>query len=251
MKNYYDFTGKKYLVTGASSGIGKATAIALSRQGATVVLIGRNEERLNETKSLMEERKHIIISCDLCRVDDMKEVFDKATEDGQKLDGIVHCAGLDLTATINSLNRDVFDEMMHINIYVLLDMLRLFAKKRYHQDSSSVVAISSIAASNPEKCQTVYATAKAGMNAAVQAMAQELVNKGMRINTIMPGLTRTPMFNGMQEQLGEEQANNLANHQLLGIAEPEEIANAIMFLLSDASSVITGRAMYTDSGTFY
>lgn len=249
MDNYFDFTGKKYMITGASSGIGRATAIELSKRGAEVVLIGRNKKRLEETKALLRGENAITIAADLCETQQLQDIFDMAMEDSQKMDGVVHCAGIDLTAALVSLDKGVFDEMMHINIYVLLEMVRLFAKKKYHNSNSSIVAISSIAALNPGKCQTIYAAAKAGMNAAVQALAQELAVKKIRINTVMPALTKTRMYFELEEQLGSEQAKCIANNQLLGLAEPEEIANTILFLLSDASSVITGRAMYTDSGT--
>lgn len=249
MKNYCDFTGKKYLVTGASSGIGRATAICLSKQGATVVLTGRNEERLNETRDMMEGSSHLLVPGDLCEIDDMTEIFQKSISDNVKLDGIVHCAGVTITASLNSLNKKVFDDMMHVNIYILLEMVRLFSKRKYHnQGQCSVVSVSSTAAVIPGKCQTVYAAAKAGMNAAIQSMAQEVAVKGIRVNSIMPSLTKTKMYYDFVETIGNEEVAQIANGQLLGVPEPEEIAETIMFLLSDASCAITGRAMYVDSG---
>lgn len=250
MKNYFDFTGKKYLVTGASSGIGRATAICLSKQGAAVVMTGRNEERLQETREQMEGTGHILISEDLCKMDNMEPFFQKAVSDDVKLDGIAHCAGIGLVASINSLNKKAFDDMMHINIYSLLDMIRLFSKRKYHNPGTgSVVAISSVAAVAPDKCQTIYAAAKAGMNAAIQTVAQEVAAKGIRVNSIMPGFTKTQMYYDYIEEFGESAAQVYVEKQLLGVPEPEEIVDTIMFLLSDASGVITGRAMYVDSGT--
>ncbi|MDE7367685.1 MAG: SDR family oxidoreductase [Lachnospiraceae bacterium] len=249
MKNYFDFTGKKYLVTGASAGIGRATAIYLSKQGATVVLTGRNEERLNETRDMMEGTGHILVSGDLCEIDDMTDIFQKSISDNVKLDGIVHCAGVSMTGSLSSLNKKEFDDMMHVNIYILLEMIRLFSKRKYHnQGQCSVVSISSIAAVDPGKCQTIYAAAKAGMNAAIQTVAQEVAGKGIRVNSIMPSLTKTRMYYDFIKAIGEEEVAQVVEGQLLGVPEPEEIAETIMFLLSDASCAITGRAMYVDSG---
>lgn len=250
MKNYFDFTGKKYLVTGASSGIGRATAIRLSKQGAKVVIMGRNEERLNETYSMMDGEGHIQILADLYRVDDMTNIFQTAMSDGIKLDGIVHSAGTAKIIPMTALNKRQFDDMMHINIYILLDMLRLFSKRKYHNQGGNVVSVSSMAAVVPEKCQTIYAAAKAGMNAAVQAVAQELCSKGIRVNTVMPGMTRTAIYYNALDELGDDGLKRITDRQILGVPEPEKIAEAIMFLLSDASGTITGRAMHTDSGIF-
>lgn len=243
------FQDKKYLITGASSGIGRATAMLLSNYGASLVLTGRNVENL---RGINEElgKRHLILPMDLSKEDDLTYYFNQAIADGKKLDGIVHCAGIDITEPINLINIEKFDVMMHVHIFALLEMIRLFSKRKYHSSlGGSVVAVSSVAAVAPGKCQTIYAAAKAGMNAAVQAVAQEMVSKKIRVNTIMPSFTRTNMYERFVQNVGEDAAQKVVEQQLLGLAEPEEIANTILFLLSDASSVITGRAMYTDSGT--
>ncbi len=248
MRNFFDFTGKKFLVTGASSGIGKSTAIRLSEQGAQVVLISRNKEKLEETKSLMEGNSHQVISADLGQMEDMTELFNVIISDGKKLDGLVHCAGIATILPLNMIMRNEIEECMSINLYALLELTRLFAKKKYHNSKGAIVAVSSIVVRYPEKCQTVYAASKGAVNAAVQALAIELADKKIRINSIMPGSTDTKMMWDAMANMPNAKMNEKINAQLLGLINPDEIADGIMFLLSDASRATTGRSFYADGG---
>lgn len=246
MRNLYDFTGKKYVVTGASSGIGRSTAILLSQQGGQVVLIARDKERLEETRLAMEGDNHLIISADLGEMEDMTELFDAAVADGKKLDGLVHCAGISSLLPLSALKRNKIEECMKINFYAFLELTRLFAKKKYG-NKGSIVAVSSIAACQPDKCQTLYSASKAALNSAIQSLAIELADKGIRVNSIMPGVVNTKMIQNGDDFL-DEKLKEVMEKQLLGIIEPEEIAEAILFLLSEASGMITGRALYADGG---
>lgn len=247
MKNLLDFTGKKFLVTGASSGIGQSTAICLAEQGAQVVLNGRNQERLEETKARMTGKGHQILAADLGAIEDMTKLFDEMVADGKKLDGFVHCAGIATILPLNMIKRSKIEECMSINLYALLEMTKLFAKKKYHE-GGSIVAVSSIVVKHPAKCQTVYAASKGAVNAAVQALAIELADKNIRINCIMPASTDTNMMRNALDQMPDEVMKKKLDEQLLGLTQPEEIANSIMFLLSDMSSAVTGRAFYADGG---
>ena len=125
------FQDKKYLITGASSGIGRATAMLLSNYGASLVLTGRNVENLRGINEKLGKR-HLILPMDLSKEDDLTYYFNQAIADGKKLDGIVHCAGIDITEPINLINIEKFDVMMHVHIFALLEMIRLFSKRKYH-----------------------------------------------------------------------------------------------------------------------
>lgn len=250
MYNPYDFTEKKILVTGASSGIGRAVSIALSKQGATVAMIARNEERLDETLSQMEGSGHLKICVDLAETEDLGNVFKEAVSDGQKLNGLVHCAGIAQIETIKMLNRKRLDAYMRTNYYSFLELVSQYSKKKFN-DGGSIVGISSIASVNPSKCQTIYAATKASMNISAEALSMELAPKNIRINTVMPGFVKTPMFDSGFESDAFGSTDYLENdlkQQLLGVTSPDEIANVCMFLLSEASSCITGRTLYADSG---
>ncbi len=249
MNNLFDFTEKKFIVTGASSGIGKSTAIQLSEQGARVILVGRNRERLEETLNLMKHREHHqIIDTDLGETEDMTWLFEESISDGVRLDGLVHCAGIATILPINRLKRNKLDECMSVNLYALLELIRVYAKKKYRNVSGSIVAVSSLAACSPSKCQTIYAASKAAVNAAVQALSIELAEKRIRINCVMPGSVDTRMLRESVSAISDEAMINMVKAPLLGLTKPDEIANMILFLLSDASSAVTGRAIYADGG---
>lgn len=249
MKNYFDFTGKKYLITGASSGIGRATAVCLAQQGAVLVLNGRNKERLQETKSLLDGQGHSLLVADLNAYQDMTELFNQMVSDGKKLDGFVHCAGIVKVLPIQALQKKYYDEITNINMYAFMELVRLFSKKKYHENNSSIVGISSVSAVMPEKGQAIYAAAKAGMNAIIHTYAKELASKHIRINSVMPRMVKTQMYYDLVGEITQEGVDAITGSQLLGIIEPDAIAQTVMFLLSDCSRAITGRAMYVDAGT--
>lgn len=250
MINNFDFTGKKILVTGASSGIGQSTAIRLSEQGAQVIALGRNIERLEETRSLMKDGKHRLISIDFNEIEDMTELYADIMDDGVKLNGLVHCAGIASIIPLNIMKKNKIEECMNVNFYSFIELVKQFSKKKNHVDNSTIVGVSAIAAMNPIKCQTIYAASKAAMNVAVQALAYELVDKKIRINTVMPGITETKMAEISDESFLGQRIMERTSSQLLGITQPESIAGVIMFLLSDISNPITGRAIYADGGLF-
>ena len=248
MKNFMDFTGKKYIVTGASSGMGRATAIVLAQLGATVVLASRNKEKLLETLSMMPGENHIVFPVDLGAEDDLTPLFEASISDGGKLDGFVHCAGVATILPINMIRRKQMNDCMSVNLFSFLEMTRLFSKRKYHNESGSIVVVSSIVVKRPAKCQTIYAASKGAINAAVQALAFELAEKNIRINCIMPASTDTAMMREAFKSPYKETEEDINKHQILGLTKPEEIANYITFLLSDASSVVTGREFYADGG---
>ena len=241
----YDFSGKRYIVTGASSGIGRSIAITLSNSGGVVILAGRNKDELEEIRKRMQGDGHVILVADFSQEDIAAEEFlSCACSDGKKLDGLVYSAGIPSVLPINSITRDRIDECMSVNTYAFLELVRQMIRRRYRAERMSIVAISSIAAVQPEKCQTLYAMSKAALNVAVQAMAMELAGKNIRINSVCPGATQTRMSDKMLEK---GTVVNL-DRQLLGMLSPEQIASCVLFLLSDMSSAMTGRVLLADGG---
>ncbi len=250
MWNPYDFTGRKIVVTGATSGIGRTTAVKLSEQGASIMMIGRNKESLDETLSMLKGNGHRCFIKDFSEPGGYREIFDDIVSDGKKVNGFVHSAGIAKILPINSLNYRIMNESMTINFYSFVEMVGILSKKKYH-DKTSIVGISSIAAKHPDQCQSLYAATKSAMNVFVTSSAIELTNKQIRINTVMPGMTRTRMTSNSSELFPADDLRRIIGTQLLGMSEPEEIADVIMFLLSDASRVITGREIYADAGTIH
>lgn len=240
---YMDLTGKKILVTGASSGIGKAAAELLSKLGATVVLCARNKEQLRNTLAVMEApSRHIVLSFDLCRFEDYEQLFEKAA-DGEKLTGMVHSAGVSKALPLKIMSKKWIDEIFEINYYAFMFLTSWFAKKKY-SDGGSIVGISAVNAHYPQKCMSIYAASKGALEASVRTLALELASKNIRINSVVPGAVKTPMADLVSEDI----LRQIVDRQLLGMENPEQIANVIAFLISDNSSCITGRNIYADGG---
>ncbi len=247
MWNPFDFSNKRFIVTGSTSGMGRATAIKLSRQGAEVIQIARNLSKMQETASMLEGTGHQYYQKDLSEAGGYKEILDEIISDGKKIDGIVYCAGVAKILPVTMLNKKNMDESMTTNLYSFIELVSSFSKKKYH-DQASVVGISSISVLYPQKCQGVYVATKSAMNAMVKSMAIELAEKGIRINTVMPSSTNTQMLREAFENKTEEQIRESISQQVLGLTEPEDVADIILFLLSDASRMITGREIYADGG---
>ncbi len=247
MVNPFDFSGKKIVVTGATSGIGRATSIALSRQGAVVHLIGRSEEALKGVLRELSGEENAFHLADFAKENDYNSIFEDIIRDGKKIDGMVHSVGIAKVIPLTMLNYSNMDESMRVNFYSMVELVKVLAKKKYH-NNASVVTVSSIAAQYPGKCQGIYAATKASINVMTQTLAMELSQKGIRINSVMPASVNTRMMLQTNDNRDESLFEKEKQKQLLGIEEPEDIADIILFLLSDASKKITGRSIYADAG---
>jgi len=244
MFNPLDFSGKKILITGASSGIGKATAIYLSTLGASLVINGRNSERLLQTQALLKSTGHISVASDLTTIKDATYIYEQAVSDGVKLDGLVHSAGIIPTIPLQQLTREKARYIMDLNFYSFIEMVRQYVRRKY-SNGGSIVAVSSIASVQPEACQTIYSASKSAMNASVQALSLELIKRHVRINSLLPGVVWTD-----NNPLEENEIAELGRKQLLGLIDVNGVAGAIAFLLSDMAKFITGRNLYFDAGRF-
>ena len=247
MWNPFDFTGKRFVIAGATSGMGKATAIKLSQQGAEVCLIGRSQDKLNQIQNELSESKCKYYVKDFSEFGGFQEIFDDIVADGKKMDGLVYCAGMAKILPVSMLSKKNMDESMTVNLYSFAEMVSVLSKKKYH-DKASVVGISSISSLYPQKCQGIYVATKCAMNGMVTSMAMELAEKGIRINTVLPSSTKTKMYDEAVEGKSENEIQHIERKQVLGLLEPGDVADVILFLLSDASKMITGRSIYADAG---
>ena len=193
MWNPFDFSNKKIIVTGATSGIGRETALMLARQGAQVILLARNFSKMQETVGQMQGFGHRCYKKDFLEPGGYNEIYDDIVSDGRKIDGLVHCAGISKVLPVGFLNHMTIEESMMVNFYSFVEMVSLLSKNKYH-NQASVVGLSSIATVYPSKCQSTYVATKSALNAICSSMAIELANKGIRINTVMPGSTKTRML---------------------------------------------------------
>lgn len=241
--NPYTLEGKRVLITGASSGIGRATAIECSKLGASCVLCGRNEERLQETLSLLEGSGHITIAADLLKTDDLQLIAANC----DKLDGVVLNAGINLMAPIYFLKEEDVNQVFQTNVLAPMYLIKTLLKARKINAEASLVFTSSIDAVNPDVSSSAYAASKAALTSFMRSCAKELAPRQIRANAIQPGLVETGMMhNGMVS--ADDLEKNKELYLLKRYARPEEIAWAIIYLLSDASAFVTGSILTIDGG---
>lgn len=244
------FSGKTFLVTGASSGIGKALSRNIAAHGGSVVMVARSRDQLEETASKMEHTKdHLIIDYDLTDFEHYKDVFRFIKNEGIRLDGLVHCAGIAEVLPLRVMNRSNAMKLFDIHYFAFIELVRYYAQRSV-SDGGSIVGVSAMNAHTPQKCMTAYAAAKSAMESACRTLALELTEKGIRINSVVVGGVATDIAKHIGEAVTAVGSSyeNPVQRQLLGMEQPEQIADVISFLLSEESSCITGRAMYADAG---
>ena len=245
MNNPFSLEGKTILLTGASSGIGKATALLCADMGAKVVAVGRNGHRLERTMSSLTGEGHGKIVLDL---NDEKAV-EAAVSEMPLLDGIANCAGLANMNPFQFVSRQEMDAVFSTNFFSPIMLVNKLLKSKKLQKGSSVVFVSSI--DGPKMVHagnSVYSASKSALVGMARNMAVDLVGKKIRVNCVLPGTTDTEMIRtaNVTEEMLQETAKSLPMKRF---AKPEEIANAILFLLSEASSYMTGTEIVVDGGS--
>jgi NAD(P)-dependent dehydrogenase (short-subunit alcohol dehydrogenase family) len=242
--NPYSLENKTILITGASSGIGKATAIACSKMGAKVVITGRNAERLQETFQKLEGDGHQQIIAELTNEDDLKRLV----EEVPLLDGLVNNAGIGSKTPINFIKQSALQNILDVNTIAPIMLTKMLLKKKKLQKGSSVVLTSSISGvCSVDIGNTLYSVSKSAIDGFMKNAAKELAEKGIRVNSVNPGMVDTPIND--YSNVGEEQMQaDLLRYPLKRHGKPIEIAYAIIYLLSDAAAWITGTALKIDGG---
>lgn len=249
MINPMDLSGKKYIVTGASSGLGRQTCITLSQLGADVTLIARNEENLRKTISMMEPGAHDYYSYDLTDVDGIEELVNNAAAKNGKYNGLVHCAGIANIVPISMSKYAFMKEMMDLNFFSFVELARVLSKKKNSVEGASIVAVSTAASKLADKGKLAYISSKSALDSAVRAFAVELgMSRKMRFNTVNPAFIKTDLYDMTIGIVGQERMDKTISNYVLGVAQPNEVTNVIAFLLSDAASKITGQNIFVDSG---
>ena len=241
--NPFTLKGKTILVTGASSGIGQATAVECAQMGAEVVITGRDTERLQATADLVGAPK-ALIAADLTNQKDVERLVAALPP----LDGAVLCAGNSTTLPLQFGSREKFDEMFNVNFFAPVELLRLMYKKKVLQKGASVVLIASIGGTHSfMPGNGVYGASKAALNSLMKYAAREYASRKIRVNSICPGMVDTPLIH--RGTITEEQLAEDAKRYPLGrYGKPDDIANGAVYLLSDASSWLTGHDLVIDGG---
>ena len=241
--NPFSLENKTILVTGASSGIGQATAIECSKMGARVVISGRNEERLHETYIQLENDGHQIIVADLNSQSDI----DTLVEASPVLDGLVNNAGRGKSKPVNFLKLEDLQEVYQTNLFGVALLTKGLLKKKKLVKGSSIVFTSSISSYITAAGLSIYASSKAAVCGYMRTCAIELGSKGIRSNAVLPGMVETKLINS-GTYTDEDRQKDLGLYPLGRYGKPIDIAHSIVFLLSDASSWITGTELVIDGG---
>lgn len=250
VRKLIDFSGKKIIIIGASSGIGKQTAIVLASLGARVILVARREDKLRETLALLEGKDHGFHVADISRLEDIEPLFKSVKEEHGLLDGLVFCAGINTTLPLLQLKPGKMKDVFDVNFFAFVEAVRQVTRRGRFNEGMRIVAISSNAAIRGDKAHTAYSASKAAMNAAVRCMAKELADKGICINTVVPAVTNTEIYRQYKaNSYGvSESEEKLLERQYLGLIEPEDVADSVAFLLSPAARMITGTSVLVDGG---
>lgn len=245
MKEYNPFSleGKCILITGASSGIGRALAIECSKLGAEIVITGRDEERLDETMKQMVAGNHTSIIADL----NSEESIDRLVENTPNLDGLVNNAGYIDLRPVKMISSDKFEKILETNTVAPILLFQKLLKKKKINVNSSIVFTSSLAGlGHGTVGNSMYSASKGAISAFVRVAAKELACRGIRVNAVCPGMVKTDiMIKGgvTNAQLAEDEKN-----YPLGYGEPIDVALLIVYLLSNASKWMTGSNLIIDGG---
>jgi NAD(P)-dependent dehydrogenase (short-subunit alcohol dehydrogenase family) len=243
MYNPFSLENKTVLITGASSGIGRATAVECSKMGAKCIITARNSDRLNETFNSLEGEGHIQIIADLTNENDIATLVEQLP----MLDGFVNSAGITTTKPVQFIKQNDLDNLFAVNTFAPVILTKSIAKKKKFFNGASIVFISSISTSTFAPGNSMYAMTKNAIATFSKYCALEFATKKIRVNSIHPGMVNTEMTQNLIFSK-EELELDRQKYPFKRYAEPQEVAWAAIYLLSDAASFISGSELNIDGG---
>ncbi|BFO57658.1 MULTISPECIES: SDR family NAD(P)-dependent oxidoreductase [Comamonadaceae] len=244
----FHVTGQRILVTGATSGLGHAIAVACARMGAQVIGVGRDEDRLARTLEALQAAapgaSHLAVRADLTQAGDRSALVEQIGS--TPLNGVVHSAGISRLSPVRMLTEQHLHEVQAINVDAPMLLTQALLKRNLIAQGGSLVFIASIAAHIGVPGVAAYSGTKAALIAMVRCLAMEVVKRGIRANCLSPALVDTPLLDATATLVGsmEQERGNYP----LGFGQPDDVANAAVFLLSQASRWITGTTLIMDGG---
>lgn len=246
--NPFNLDGKNFLITGAASGIGKATSIVLSKLGARLILVDINEDGLQQTKLECSNDVSLLI-VDLANINTIKDKVLSAIPEFGKLHGFVHLAGKPYIAPLKSVSIEKCNDIFSINTLSAIELSKVFTSRNvYVGEKGSIVFVSSVYGVVGSAANVAYAMSKSALHGITKALAIELSSKKIRVNCIAPGFVKTNMLDTSSTMFDINYAETLKKLHPLGVGEPEDIAYSIAYLLSDAAKWVTGSIMNIDGG---
>lgn len=247
--NPFSLQGKTIVISGASSGIGRQCAISCAAMGARVVAIGRNSERLNETMAALSGSNHHSFLLDLTDTAAVAQTVKEIVAITGPVHGLLNVAGVSSTLLLQSVSEAKMEEAFKNNVFSAIHLTReLTRKPNFDKAGGSIVFFSSIMGSYGDVGKSLYAMTKGALQSGARSLAAELARKNIRVNTVSPGLIITPINENLPHITDPEKRQKLEDMHLLGLGKPDDVANACIYLLSDASKWVTGTNLFVDGG---
>jgi len=245
-----DLSGKTVVVSGASSGIGKACAKEAAKLGAKLILLGRDEKRLQDLLSQLGEKEHHSIAHDITDYKGLQEKLEAFLEaSNSKVNGFVHAAGIYYIMPFALTKTQVFRDMYEVNVLAGLELIKVLSKKKYMPDNGvSYLFISSVMGIVGNHGLSSYCASKSAISSLIKSLALEYANKKVRVNAINPGSVETPMLQRSFEKMTATEVESIIAAHPLGLGKPEDISALACFLLSDRSRWISGSNIVIDGG---
>ena len=241
--------GKKILITGASSGIGADSAEKFAQYGAELILLGRNEDKLSEVKSsLNNSHLHFIVKSDLAKDDEAFKVITNLPKEFLPLNGVFHSAGKELIKPISLTKSSDFKDLVSTTVQAAISISRALAKKNIMFDNSSVVFMSSVSAISGTPGLTAYSACKSALIGLTKSLALEFAHRKIRFNCLLSGAVISPMHERLLKNLSVKSIEDYESKHPLGFGDKSDISNITTFLMSEASKWITGSSISVDGG---
>ena len=250
MYNPFTLENKVIVISGAASGIARQCAISCSKMGAKLILLDMNETGLEETMTMVERPEDHYSACvNLLDYEKVSQVVKEAVEKVGRITGILNCAGISTTNLFKLTKPEELDKFFHVNVYTGYFLTQECTRMgNFSKEGGSIVFFSSVAGSFGEVGKATYGMTKAALLNLVKHLACELARKNIRVNSISPGAIETPINMNLPHMKDPEKRAALEAQHLLGLGKTDDIANACIFLLSDASRWITGTNLFVDGG---
>lgn len=248
--NPFTLEGKVIVISGAASGIARQCAVSCSKMGAKLILLDMNEEGLKETMAMVDRPENHYMACvNLLDYERVSQVVKEGVEKAGRITGVLNCAGISTTNLFKLTKPEELDKFFKVNVYTGYFLTQECAKMgNFSKEGGSIVFFSSVAGSFGEVGKTTYGMTKASLLNLAKHLACELSRKKIRVNSISPGAIETPINMNLPHMKDPEKRATLEAQHLLGLGKTDDIANACIYLLSDASRWVTGTNLFVDGG---